>query len=140
MSLHLFSPGVWGSKDWLLPKRLLLREAHGDALGSGFSGLLEVSRHPTQLYSSVLALLIFAVTLWLFYRRRFTGQVFLAYLMLYAVSRSLVEIFRENLLVWGPITIAQLVSFGLFLVALLCYIYRRRQAEAAVLPEHGEEE
>jgi phosphatidylglycerol:prolipoprotein diacylglycerol transferase len=108
--------------------------------GVVFPGLLEVSRHPTQLYSSVLALLIFAVTLWLFYRRRFTGQVFLAYLMLYAVSRSLVEIFRENLLVWGPITIAQLVSFGLFLVALLCYIYRRRQAEAAVLPEHGEEE
>lgn len=108
--------------------------------GVVFPGLLEVSRHPTQLYSSGLALLIFAVTLWLFYRRRFTGQVFLIYLMLYAVSRSLVEVFRENLLVWGPITIAQLVSIGLFLAALLGYIYRLRQAEAAVLPEQGKKE
>ncbi len=108
--------------------------------GVVFPGLWDIPRHPTQLYSSGLALLIFGVTLWLFYRRRFTGQVFLAYLMLYAVTRSMVEIFRENLLVLGPITIAQLVSIGLFLAALLGYIYRQRQAEAAVLPEQGRRE
>lgn len=105
--------------------------------GVVFPGLSAVSRHPTQLYSSGLALVVFTAVLWLFFHRRFTGQVFLTYLMLYAVSRGLVEIFRENLLVWGPVTIAQAVSIGLFIVAFVGYFYRQRQTEAAFLPEEG---
>lgn len=90
-----------------------------------FPGIWEIPRHPTQLYSTGFALILFGITLWLFYHRRFTGQVFLVYLMLYALTRSIVEVFRENLLVLGPITIAQLVSFVLFIAALAIYIYRQ---------------
>lgn len=94
--------------------------------GVVFPGLSAIPRHPTQLYSTGLALLLFGFLLWLYYRRRFTGQVFLVYLMLYAVLRSIVEIFRVNLLVWGPLTVAQVASFGLFVIALGIYFYRKR--------------
>ncbi|NLC06639.1 MAG: prolipoprotein diacylglyceryl transferase [Syntrophomonadaceae bacterium] len=96
--------------------------------GVVFPGLLEISRHPTQLYSAGLALLLFGMLIWLFCRRKFPGQVFLVYLMVYAVMRAVVEVFRENLLVLGPITIAQLVSLGLFLVAAVTYVYLRNRA------------
>jgi phosphatidylglycerol:prolipoprotein diacylglycerol transferase len=89
--------------------------------GVVFPGFFQVAIHPTQLYSCGLSLLLFGITLWLYYHRRFPGQVFLVYLMLYALMRSLVEVFRDNLLVWGPITIAQLVSLGIFIAAFIVY-------------------
>ena len=55
-----------------------------------------VHLHPTQLYESLGALLVFLFLLWLHRRKRFSGQVILCYAALYAVMRFTIEIFRDD--------------------------------------------
>ena len=56
-----------------------------------------VPLHPVQLYEAVVNLAIFAsLTWWWHPRRRFDGQVGLLYLILYSVSRVVLELFRGD--------------------------------------------
>lgn len=57
---------------------------------------LGVHLHPTQLYESFAALLIFFFLLWLHRRKRFAGQVIAAYAVLYGVTRFLIEFVRDD--------------------------------------------
>jgi phosphatidylglycerol:prolipoprotein diacylglycerol transferase len=53
--------------------------------------------HPTQIYESAASLVIAAVCLvWIHPRKRYDGQVFAAFLALYAVARFLVEFLRRD--------------------------------------------
>jgi len=53
--------------------------------------------HPVQLYEALGELLLFAfLAIWLRPRKRFTGQVMAAWLMLYAVLRTTTETFRGD--------------------------------------------
>jgi phosphatidylglycerol---prolipoprotein diacylglyceryl transferase len=53
--------------------------------------------HPTQIYESVACLLIAAVCLVVIHpRKRYDGQVFAAFLVLYAVARFLLETLRSD--------------------------------------------
>jgi phosphatidylglycerol:prolipoprotein diacylglycerol transferase len=52
--------------------------------------------HPTQLYESFAALLIFLLLVWLHKRKRFTGQVIATYAVLYGLLRFLVEFVRDD--------------------------------------------
>ncbi|MDY0003494.1 MAG: prolipoprotein diacylglyceryl transferase [Polyangia bacterium] len=52
--------------------------------------------HPVQLYEAGGELLIFAVLVWLGRRKRFDGQVFFVYLLLYGVLRLVTELFRGD--------------------------------------------
>ena len=52
--------------------------------------------HPTQLYEALGELLIFFWLLWLGRRKRFDGQVLLAYLLAYPLLRTVVEVFRGD--------------------------------------------
>ncbi len=52
--------------------------------------------HPTQLYESAATLLIFAFLVWLHRRKRFDGQVLLAYAVLYGATRFTIEFFRDD--------------------------------------------
>ena len=57
---------------------------------------LGVRLHPTQLYESLATLAIFAFLLWWFPRKKHDGDVFLAYLGLYAVARFFLEFLRGD--------------------------------------------
>jgi phosphatidylglycerol:prolipoprotein diacylglycerol transferase len=57
---------------------------------------LDTPLHPTQLYDMFAIISIMLVLLVVKQKRQFSGQVFLVYLGLYAVSRSIVEIFRGD--------------------------------------------
>ena len=92
-----------------------------------------VGVHPTQVYDSLLNLALYLALAWLYRRKRFDGQVFAAYLMAYAVMRSLVELFRGDYPVHylgGWATPAHLVSIVIFAVGLILYyrLPRRRLA------------
>src|SRR5215207_4007903 len=50
-----------------------------------------VALHPTQLYESFAALAILLLLLWLHRRKKFDGQVVLAYGVLYAAARFTIE-------------------------------------------------
>lgn len=90
--------------------------------------------HPTQLYDSLLSLGLYAALAWLYRRKKFDGQVFAAYLMAYAVLRSIVEMFRGDYSEahrHAGLTPAHLVSVGIFAAgAVLFAVLRRRMSTA----------
>lgn len=57
---------------------------------------LNVPLHPTQLYEAGSALAIFFLLLWTEKRKRFEGQIFWAFLLLYSLARAVVELFRDD--------------------------------------------
>lgn len=88
-------------------------------------------RHPTFLYESIWNLLVFFFLLWLT-KQLFTreGEVGLSYLMLYSVGRFVVEGFRTDSLMLGPLRMAQVMSICLFVGAALVLLYRRKSNKA----------
>ncbi len=90
---------------------------------------------PTQLYESFACLAIFLyLYFWVRPRKRFDGQLFALFLMLYAVARSAIEILRadERGVILGFLSTSQIISIPLF--ALGVYLIRRlghRPAAAA---------
>jgi phosphatidylglycerol---prolipoprotein diacylglyceryl transferase len=98
-------------------------------LGSKFEPSLAV--HPTQIYESAGSLAIAAVLiLFLHGRKRYDGQVFLAFVAAYAVVRFLLEFLRsdDRGALFGLST-SQLI--GLVLVAAVIALHRRLVARAA---------
>jgi phosphatidylglycerol:prolipoprotein diacylglycerol transferase len=100
---------------------------------------LEVALHPTQLYSSAASALIFLLLVLLWRRRTFTGQIFAAYMMLYAVARFIIEFYRGDprgeYFFNGALSQAQTICIPLFLVAGLFWLYQRRHSP---VPVHAE--
>ena len=91
--------------------------------------------HPTQLYSVSVLLLVFGL-LWYWQRRqKFDGELFLVFMMAYAVVRSFVEIFRNDprgVYLHGLISTSQIIS--LFVFGLGSWLYlRRRQSQHKLL-------
>jgi phosphatidylglycerol:prolipoprotein diacylglycerol transferase len=72
--------------------------------------------HPTQIYDSLLNLGLYLFLAWLYRRKKFDGQIFAAYLVCYAFTRSFVEMFRGDYpqhYLGGWATPAQLISMGI---------------------------
>ncbi len=94
---------------------------------------LNTPLHPTQLYSSLMIFTILAFILFMKKRKKFEGQLFLTYLMLYAVGRSIIEIFRGDLsrgfVIDGVLSNSQLIAGLFFLVALYFYIKLSKKAK-----------
>jgi phosphatidylglycerol:prolipoprotein diacylglycerol transferase len=87
--------------------------------------------HPTQLYDSILSLILYIGLAWLYRRKKFDGQVFAAYLLCYAVTRSIVESFRGDYS--APhyhsalhLTPAQLISIGIFAAGIALWAVLRK--------------
>jgi len=97
---------------------------------------LGVPLHPTQLYEAAAEAFIFLLLLALWRRRSFPGQVFAAYLMLYAVARFIIEFYRGDPrgdFYWGgALSFPQVVSVALFVLAGLFALYQRRSAAVPV--------
>ncbi len=90
-----------------------------------------VSLHPTQLYEAGATLLIFIILLVMYRRRRFHGQIILAYAMLYAMARFIIEFWRDD--PRGEIfdlSISQFIAIFIFAGALATFIFRLRKPVA----------
>src|SRR5450432_3377082 len=90
--------------------------------------------HPTEIYDALLNLILYVFLAWLFRRKKFDGQIFATYLILYAVCRSIVEYFRGDYPadhVHSGLTSAQLVSIPIFItgLALAAILSRRMPAK-----------
>jgi len=90
--------------------------------------------HPTQLYDAFSIFTIMAILIFLSRRKQFQGQLFLIYIMLYAVGRSIIEIFRgdteRGFLIDNVLSVSQFISSILFLAALYFYLRLRSAAIA----------
>lgn len=87
--------------------------------------------HPTQIYDSLLNLVLYGSLAWLFRRRKFDGQVFAFYLMGYAVTRSFVELFRGDYSaehIHSGLTPAHLISIATFAAGVVLFFVLRPRA------------
>ena len=57
---------------------------------------LDIALHPTQVYLSINALVIFGILVWLRKRKKFDGQVFWVYGILYSIGRFIIEFYRGD--------------------------------------------
>ncbi|HEX9755227.1 MAG TPA: prolipoprotein diacylglyceryl transferase family protein, partial [Gemmatimonadales bacterium] len=91
---------------------------------------LDVGLHPTQVYDALCGVAIFAVLCAVRRHKRFHGQVMLAYLFLYTIARTAVELFRgdreRGLFFGGLLSTSQLISLGLLGATALFYWQRSR--------------
>jgi len=92
--------------------------------------LLSVPLHPTPLYAGVLALVLFVALSWWRRRQRFRGEVLLAFLVLYGLGRSVVELFRgdveRGLFFGGMVSTSQIVGLTSAVIAGAWWIRMRR--------------
>jgi phosphatidylglycerol:prolipoprotein diacylglycerol transferase len=92
--------------------------------------------HPVQLYEAGAELALFFALSLLGRRKRWDGQVLVAYLLAYAAVRYVVELFRGDAarkFVAGALSTSQAISLGAALVGLALWAWRRRQIHAAQL-------
>ena len=79
--------------------------------------------HPTQIYDALLSAALYGGLAWLYRHKRFDGLVFATYLICYAVTRSVVELFRgdypETHIHGGFFTPAQLVSVAILAAGII---------------------
>ena len=92
--------------------------------------------HPTQLYESFAMLVVFLFLLWLHKHKRFSGQVILAYALLYSIVRFAIEFVRDDprgdilgLTTLTGLSTSQLISLIVGVSALVLLIVRRRRAQ-----------
>ncbi len=97
---------------------------------------MDTPLHPSQLYESFAAFLIFLFLLWLAPRKRFHGQVTLVYVALYSAVRFALEFLRgdpdRGAWLGGVVSTSQIIAVVLVLgVAVLLPRVRKTQAIAA---------
>lgn len=93
---------------------------------------LHTPLHPTQLYEAAAIFSILAV-LWLVRpKRQFEGQLFLLYLILYALVRGLLEILRGDVergfVIEGILSHSQFISLIVISAAVFAYVKLKRRA------------
>lgn len=106
-------------------------EAHGGPTDLPWAVMIDgVPCHPTFLYESIWCLLLFLFLLWMDNRRKFEGQIFLLYGMLYSVERFFVEALRTDSLMIGPFKQAQVLSLTVIVVCVITYVLLNRRNKA----------
>ena len=98
-------------------------EAHGGPTDLPWGIMVDGEKvHPTFLYESIWCFLLFLFLLWFTKKRRFQGQIFLLYGMLYSIERFFVESLRTDSLMIGPFKQAQVFSLSVIIICLIIYI------------------
>ncbi|MCA1632743.1 MAG: prolipoprotein diacylglyceryl transferase [Acidobacteria bacterium] len=126
-----FAAGCCWGKECALPWGVEFTERGHEVTGVPTG----VHLHPTQLYESGAALLIFLFLVWLHRRKRFDGQVLLSYAVLYGAARFTIEFFRDDprgdilgLTSLTGLSTSQLISLLVGLGGLVLLVLRRRRA------------
>jgi phosphatidylglycerol:prolipoprotein diacylglycerol transferase len=93
---------------------------------------LGVPLHPVQLYESIVCFVLFAVLVRLSRHKRFEGEVILAYTLLYAMARFVLEFFRgdadRGFVFGGLLSTSQFIAMILGPAAIALWLVRRRIA------------
>jgi phosphatidylglycerol:prolipoprotein diacylglycerol transferase len=127
-----FAAGCCWGEPTILPWGVKFSE-----LGHQITGVpIDAHLHPTQLYESFAMLLVFVFLLYLHKRRRFPGQVILAYALLYSIIRFAIEFVRDDprgdilgLTSLTGLSTSQLISIVIGITALILLIVRRRRTQ-----------
>lgn len=123
------SLGRWGN--------FVNQEVFGKPTGSSWFGISGTNIgsdmvHPLFLYESLWCLCVFIGLHFLSKKRKFDGQIFCSYIMLYSFGRFWLEGMRrpDFILMLGRFSISQVVSLCAFVgAAVLYYFLRKRNAQ-----------
>ncbi|MDH5457390.1 MAG: prolipoprotein diacylglyceryl transferase, partial [Nitrospinota bacterium] len=94
---------------------------------------LEVALHPTQVYLSINAIIIFGILVWLRKRKTFNGQVFWVYGILYSIGRFIIEFYRgddRGFAVPNALSTSQFIGIFVFALSIYMLIRLRSQKQA----------
>jgi phosphatidylglycerol:prolipoprotein diacylglycerol transferase len=93
---------------------------------------LNIPLHPTQLYEATFIFLLLIFLVVLKRRKSFNGQLFLIYLITYAIGRGIIEFYRGDLergfLFNGFISNSQLISLCVISLSVYFYVKLNRKA------------
>jgi phosphatidylglycerol:prolipoprotein diacylglycerol transferase len=92
-----------------------------------------VPLHPTQLYHAGANLMIFIVLFAWRRRKRFDGQLFWGYVLLYAIGRTIIEVFRGDFRgprLGGLLSISQAIAVAMALLAVFMLRWLSRRARS----------
>lgn len=97
-------------------------EAHGGPTDLPWAVTIDgVQCHPTFLYESIWCMILFLLLLYVDNHRKFEGQVFLLYGILYSIERFFVEALRTDSLMIGPFKQAQVLSITVIIICAVAY-------------------
>jgi len=130
---------MWGRLGNFMNGELYGRITENTVLGVDFtlkSDPENTLRHPAQIYAMIKDFLIFVIVSYLllapssFKTRMKNGEIFMIFLALYGSFRFIVEFFREfdpvTGIFWGWMSIGQILSLTVTLIAGILWIMRKR--------------
>jgi phosphatidylglycerol:prolipoprotein diacylglycerol transferase len=93
---------------------------------------LNVPLHPTQIYESIGAFLLFLYLMWRLKQKHFTGQIILEYLGLYAIFRFVIEFYRgdedRGFMLHGLLSTSQFIGILTVVAAAIAFAYLRSRS------------
>lgn len=134
-----FSAGCCWGKPTDLPWGVHFGEAGHEYTGVPMYGPdgSDLYLHPTQLYESFFMLAVFAFLVYLHRHKKFDGQVLVAYGIIYAIFRFLIEFVRDDprgdlfgLTTMTGLSTSQLISLVVAAGAVIFMVLRLRSAKA----------
>ena len=94
--------------------------------------------HPTQIYESLVGLSLFAVLMLVRWKaRRFTGQLFLLFVMMYGVIRALLETVRDDPERGAVLSLSTSQAIGIASTLAAGWFYFRLRRRALADPAHA---
>ncbi|MBP7374983.1 MAG: prolipoprotein diacylglyceryl transferase [Pyrinomonadaceae bacterium] len=132
-----FSAGCCWGKETHLPWGVHFTEAGHDYTGVPVYGPdgSDLYLHPTQLIESFTMLAVFGLLVWLHRRKKFDGQVLIAYGIIYALVRFSIEFIRDDprgdlfgLTTLTGLSTSQGVSLIVAAASIVFMIFRLRKA------------
>lgn len=118
---------------------------------SGFTGIiftdpacsaepLNTPLHPTQLYEATYILIVMVVLIYLRSRKKFQGQLFLLYLILYGIGRFVLEYFRGDIargfVIEDYLSHSQLIAL-LVIAGTIVFYYRWAKNNKVIKPKEN---
>ncbi|MEM6829323.1 MAG: prolipoprotein diacylglyceryl transferase [Bacteroidota bacterium] len=99
----------------------------------GSKAPLHTPLHPTQLYSSGMIYGILMILLMFKRHKRFEGQLFFMYIILYAIGRAVIEIYRgdeeRGYVIDNVLSHSQFIS--VIVIAIVAWVYVRFKGKAS---------
>jgi phosphatidylglycerol:prolipoprotein diacylglycerol transferase len=116
-----------------LPWAVVFRNPEAAEIGGTPLG---IPLHPVQIYESLVCLSLFFLLVWLARRKRFVGEIILAYCILYAVARFFLEYLRGDLdrgfVMGGMFSTSQFIAIIVFLVCAPLFFIKYKASMATV--------
>jgi phosphatidylglycerol:prolipoprotein diacylglycerol transferase len=112
---------------------------YSDLVDRQFQG---IPLHPTQLYESAALFVLFLGLLYVSKKKVFDGQVALTYSLIYPIIRSIIEIFRGDIvrgfIIEDVLSTSQFISILVLLIAGTVLFYRLSQVRGQANPKFSQ--